>query len=57
MINLTVSTMIIQLSSTLYQPAKKELLADDPMWYSLPYHFTTLQKMHGPISVLPTTSC
>jgi hypothetical protein len=29
---------------------------DDPMWYSLPYHVTTLQKMYGPIPVLPTTS-
>ena len=28
---------------------------DDPMWYSLPYHVTTLQKMYGPIPVLPTT--
>ena len=29
---------------------------DDPMWYSLPYHVTILQKMYGPIPVLPTTS-
>ena len=29
---------------------------DDPMWYSLPFHVTTPQRMYGPISVLPTTS-
>ena len=27
------------------------------MWYSLPYHFTALQKMYKPIAVLSTTSC
>jgi hypothetical protein len=30
---------------------------DDPMWYSLPYHVTTLQKMYVPIPELPTISC
>ena len=29
---------------------------DDPMWYSLPYHVTTLQKMYVPIPELPTKS-
>ena len=29
---------------------------DDPMWYSLPFHVTTHQRMYGPIPVLPTTS-
>jgi hypothetical protein len=29
---------------------------DDPMWYSLPYHVTTLQKMYGTIPELPSTS-
>ena len=29
---------------------------DDPMWYSLPYHVTTLQKMYVPIPELPTIS-
>ena len=28
----------------------------DPMWYFVPYHVTTLQKLYGPIPVLPTTS-
>ena len=29
---------------------------DDPMWYTLLYHVTFLQKMYGPIPVLCTTS-
>jgi hypothetical protein len=29
---------------------------DYPTKYSLPYHVTTLQKMYGPIPVLPTKS-
>ena len=31
-----------------------QMSIDDLMWYSLPYHVTTLQNMYGPIPVLPT---
>ena len=34
----------------------RRMSTDNPMWYSLPYYVTTLQKMYGPIPVLPTTS-
>ena len=33
----------------------EQMSTHDPMWYSLPYRVTTLQKVYGPIPVLPTT--
>ena len=34
----------------------KRKSTDDTMWYSLPYHVTTHQKMYELILVLPTTN-
>ena len=34
----------------------ERMSTDDPIWYSVPYHVTTLQKMYVPIPMLPTSS-
>ena len=33
----------------------ERMSTDNPMWYSVPYHATTLQMIYGPIPVLPAT--